>query len=118
MNNVMSIALYYNDAVIFVVDAADIERIDDAKTALHQVFEAEELVDSNLLVFANKQDQPNAISVKELRQRMGLENVTMNATHVQACVATTGDGMYEGLDWLAEAVTQNISIERPKINLY
>ncbi|KUF98838.1 Extracellular signal-regulated kinase 1 [Phytophthora nicotianae] len=94
-----------NDAVIFVVDAADIERIDEAKQALHLIFEAEELADTKLLVYANKQDHPDALSAEELRERMELSEATRNPTHVQACIATTGEGIYEGLDWLSKAVT-------------
>lgn len=97
--------LFNNDAVIFVVDAADLERIDEAKEALHLIFEAEELADTKLLVYANKQDQPNALSAEELRERMELPEATKNPTRVQPCIATTGDGLYEGLDWLSKAVT-------------
>lgn len=94
-----------NDAIIFVVDAADLERIDEAKQALHLIFEAEELANTKLLVYANKQDQPGALTAEALRDRMELAEVTTNPTHVQPCVATTGDGIYEGLDWLTKAVT-------------
>jgi ADP-ribosylation factor protein 1 len=101
--------LYNNDAVIFVVDAADLERIGEAKQALHLIFEAEELADTKLLVYANKQDQPGAVSAEELREQLELAEVTKNPTHVQACVATTAEGVYEGLDWLAKAVTGELS---------
>ncbi|CAI5735413.1 unnamed protein product [Hyaloperonospora brassicae] len=94
-----------NDAVIFVVDAADVDRIDEAKEALHLIFEADELAQTKLLVYANKQDQPDALSADELRERLELADVTQNPTSVQACVATTGEGLYEGLDWLSKAVT-------------
>ncbi|KAF4317241.1 hypothetical protein BBO99_00008132 [Phytophthora kernoviae] len=80
-----------NDAVIFVVDAADHERVEEAKQALHLIFEAEELANTKLLVYANKQDQPNAMSAQELREKMELSEVTKNPTHVQACIATAGD---------------------------
>ncbi|KAL4102258.1 hypothetical protein PRIC1_006003 [Phytophthora ramorum] len=101
--------LFNNDAVIFVVDAADIERIDEAKQALHLIFEAEELANTKLLVYANKQDQPNALSADELRERLELSEVTKNPTHVQPCVATTGEGLFEGIDWLSAAVTGELS---------
>ncbi|CAH0474244.1 unnamed protein product [Peronospora belbahrii] len=93
-----------NDAVIFVVDASDIERLDEAKEALHLIFESDELVNTKLLVYANKQDQPNALSAHEVRERLELLEVTKNPTYVQPCIATTGEGLYEGLDWLSKAV--------------
>ncbi|CAH0484926.1 unnamed protein product [Peronospora farinosa] len=102
--------LYNNDAIIFVVDAADIERIDEAKEALHLIFESEELATTKLLVYANKQDQPNALSANELRERLELQDVTKNPTYVQPCIANTGEGLYEGLDWLSKAVIGEISV--------
>ncbi|KAG7378814.1 hypothetical protein PHYPSEUDO_009477 [Phytophthora pseudosyringae] len=101
--------LFNNDAVIFVVDAADLERVDEAKQTLHLIFEAEELANTKLLVYANKQDQPHALSADELRERMELSGVTRNPAYVQPCVATTGEGIYEGLDWLSKAVTGELS---------
>ncbi|KAI9914642.1 hypothetical protein PsorP6_007477 [Peronosclerospora sorghi] len=101
--------LYNNDAVIFVVDASDIERIDEAKEALHLIFEAEELSDTKLLVYANKQDQPNALSGDELRVRLELSELTKNPTYVQPCIATTGEGLYEGLDWLSKAILGEVT---------
>lgn len=101
--------LSHNDAVIFVVDAADLERIDEAKQALHLIFEADELADTKVLVYANKQDQPCAFSAEEVRERLELSEMTANPVHVQPCVATTGDGIYEGLDWLCKALTGDLS---------
>ncbi|EEY55886.1 ADP-ribosylation factor family [Phytophthora infestans T30-4] len=84
---------------------SDVERIYEAKQVLRLIFEAEELTDTKLLVYANKQDHPNALSAEELREEMELSEVTKNSTHVQASIATTGEGIYEGLDWLIKAVT-------------
>ena len=53
-----------------------------------------------MLVFANKQDLPNAMSVAEIQKKLRLEKLTVN-WHIQGCVATTGDGLYDGLDWIA-----------------
>ncbi|RLN88078.1 hypothetical protein BBJ28_00015456 [Nothophytophthora sp. Chile5] len=97
--------LYNNDAVIFVVDATDHERVDEAKQALHLIFEAEELSNTKLLVYANKQDQPGAMSAEELQEKLELSEATKNPTRVQTCIATTGEGVYAGLDWLSKAVS-------------
>lgn len=43
--------------VIFVVDATDRERINTSKEELTEMLNEEELAESALLVFANKQDQ-------------------------------------------------------------
>ena len=62
----------------------------------------EELHNATILVFANKQDLPNALPVGELTQELGLPNMTNRKWFVQACCATNGTGLYEGLDWLTD----------------
>ena len=104
---------YYNNAwgIIFVVDSNDRERIDDstgsdnsAKEELHRMLAEDELRDSVVLVFANKQDLPNAMSVDEITEKLGLNQLRNRLWHIQSTCATTGDGLYEGLDWLDHAV--------------
>ncbi|CAB1313077.1 unnamed protein product [Coregonus sp. 'balchen'] len=48
--------------LIFVVDSNDPERINDATEELQNMLEEDQLRDVVLLVFANKQDLPNAMS--------------------------------------------------------
>lgn len=94
------------DAIIYVVDAADQSRLDEAAEELHRVFEDDALRDCKLLVFANKQDHPSCASVHQLRDRLRLELVTKNASKIVPTVAVTGEGVYEGLEWLSKTVMQ------------
>lgn len=93
------------DAIIYVVDASDQQRIDSSEFGnssceeLASLFLSDELRGVPLLVFANKQDHPNAVSSEELAKRLGLLQVRGREWHVQASIAHTGDGLYEGLDW-------------------
>merc|ERR550525_2122366 len=48
--------------LIFVVDSNDRERISEAKEELQKMLQEGELRDATLLVFANKQDLPNAMT--------------------------------------------------------
>jgi len=64
----------------------------------------DELRDALLLVFANKQDLPNAMSPAEITQQLGLQSLTRRAWFIQSTCATTGDGLYEGLEWLADTL--------------
>lgn len=59
---------YYpnTDAIIFVVDSADVERLAIAKQELCAMLEEEELRESILLVFANKQDQKGALNASQV----------------------------------------------------
>jgi small GTP-binding protein len=87
--------------LMFVVDSSDRERMGEAKEELHKMLQEHELRDAVLLVFANKQDLPNAMNAAELTEKLGLHHLRNRCWHIQATCATQGDGLYEGLDWLA-----------------
>jgi ADP-ribosylation factor protein 1 len=55
---------YYqgSDAVVFVVDSSDASRMTEAADELRKLMCEDELRDAKLLVLANKQDMPNAMS--------------------------------------------------------
>ena len=61
---------YYpnTDAIIFVVDSADSERMPVARGELAAMLEEEELRDATLLIFANKQDLPGSLPADDIRQ--------------------------------------------------
>ena len=54
------------NAIIFVVDASDRERIQKGQEELHRVISDEELAGAPVLVFANKQDVPGAMTEEEM----------------------------------------------------
>ena len=72
-----------------------------ARDEMHRMLNEDELRESVLLVFANKQDLPNAMSAAEMTDKLGLHGLRHRQWYIQACCATTGDGLYEGLDWLS-----------------
>uniref|UniRef100_A0A3P8UB60 ADP ribosylation factor 5 n=1 Tax=Amphiprion percula TaxID=161767 RepID=A0A3P8UB60_AMPPE len=67
----------------------------------------DELKEAVLLVFANKQDLPNAMGVSELTDKLGLHSMRSRTWHVQATCATQGTGLYEGLDWLSNELSKH-----------
>jgi len=87
--------------LIFVVDSNDRERADEAKEELAKMLGEEELRDAIVLVFANKQDLPNAMSPAEITDKLGLNDLRARTWFIQPACATQGDGLYEGLDWLS-----------------
>ncbi|KAF1583035.1 UNVERIFIED_CONTAM: ADP-ribosylation factor, partial [Eudyptes robustus] len=87
--------------LIFVVDSNDRERVEEARDELARMLNEDELRDAVLLIFANKQDLPNAMSAAEITDKLGLHNLRNRNWYIQATCATTGDGLYEGLDWLS-----------------
>lgn len=60
----------------------------------------DELRDAILLVFANKQDLPNAMNAAEITDKLGLHSLRARDWYIQSTCATSGDGLYEGLDWV------------------
>jgi len=92
--------------LIFVVDSNDRERIQEAAAELNKMVNEEELRESVILVFANKQDLPNALSTSELTEKLGLHNLRGRKWFVQAACATQGTGLYEGLDWLSSELSK------------
>ena len=94
-------------AVIFVVDSSDRHRLQEAAEELHRLIKEDELQDALLLVFANKQDLPGACNAGELAEEMRLYPPYISKScYIQSCCATSGDGLYEGLDWLSSTIAQ------------
>eukprot|EP00020_Sapocribrum_chincoteaguense_P009514 CAMPEP_0170739608 /NCGR_PEP_ID=MMETSP0437-20130122/5253_1 /TAXON_ID=0 /ORGANISM="Sexangularia sp." /LENGTH=164 /DNA_ID=CAMNT_0011078077 /DNA_START=118 /DNA_END=612 /DNA_ORIENTATION=+ len=92
--------------LIFVVDSNDRERISEANDELSKMLSEDELRDAVLLVFCNKQDLPNAMSVAEVTDKLGLHAIRNRKWYIQSTCATSGDGLYEGLDWLSSSLSQ------------
>jgi len=92
--------------LIFVVDSNDRERISEAAEELGKMLNEDELRDAALLVFANKQDLPNAMSVAEITDKLGLHSLRSRKWYIQSTCATSGDGLYEGLDWLSNTLSK------------
>ena len=82
--------------IIFIVAAGE----------LHKMLNEEELREADLLVFANKQDMPDAMGAAEVSDKLNLHSLTSRQWYTQACCATSGDGLYEGVDWLAQRIRE------------
>ena len=57
-----------SDALIFVVDSSDRDRIETCKENLDYLLNTDQLRDAKVLIYANKQDLPGAASAQELTQ--------------------------------------------------
>ncbi|XP_041377509.1 ADP-ribosylation factor 3-like [Gigantopelta aegis] len=94
---------YYKgaDAVVFVIDSKDHERLDELNyDVIKPAVAAEELAHSIFLFLANKMDLANTMTVDEITDKLGLKHLkhTWNVVPVSA---VNGDGLYYALDWLA-----------------
>ena len=64
------------DAIVFLVDAADRERLIESKKELDGLLADDSLGDVPFLVLGNKIDLPNACSEDDLRHYLGLTGMT------------------------------------------
>merc|ERR1712093_12867 len=98
---------YYTgcDGVIFVVDSNDRERVEEAREELNAVLAADELRDACVLVLANKSDLPRSMTAAEVADGLGLHKLRRQ-WFIQSTCATNGDGIYEGMNWLCDTVSE------------
>ena len=126
-------ATYYRhtDAVIMVVDSTDKARVGTAKVRpshhmlskhymtlhcptlhcitcrqeeLFRLLDHESLAKTPVLVLANKQDLRTAMSVAELSESLALHSIKKHDWHIQGCCALTGQGLLDGVSWIAQRV--------------
>merc|ERR1739844_632122 len=85
---------YYQgtNGIIFVVDSNDRDRVEDAREELTKMLSEEELRD--------------AMTATELTDKLGLHNLRHRQWYIQSACATSGDGLYEGLDWLSRTLSR------------
>ncbi|KAL3515906.1 hypothetical protein ACH5RR_022808 [Cinchona calisaya] len=64
----------------------------------------DKLKDAVLLVFANKQGLPNAMTSAEITDKLGLHSLCQHKWFFHSTCATSGEGLCEGLDWLSNNI--------------
>jgi len=117
-----------NEGIIFVIDSTDVDRLAPPSTAMgadreplllagekerttakdeiEYLMTHEELQGLPLLVLANKQDLPSALSSEEISSRLDLQRLDQQSRkwHVQPTCASSGQGLAEGFHWLSEVI--------------
>jgi len=71
------------NALIFIIDSNDTDRISEARDEIQWLLSEDELKDAVILIFANKQDLPHAVSVSELTNQLGLHSVRSHQWYIQ-----------------------------------
>jgi len=93
--------------VILVVDCTDKERILIAKDEMAKMLQSEFLCKSKILVLANKQDVKGCMSAAEISHQLNLTTIRNHPWHIQSCCALTGEGLYQGLEWMISQVRKS-----------
>lgn len=101
---------YYEqtDGIIWVIDSADKERLDDCKKELYTILQEEKLASASLLIFANKQDLSSSLSIQSIYDFLELINIENRHCKIVACSAVSGDGLHEGIDWIVQDISSRI----------
>ncbi|GJE96028.1 ADP-ribosylation factor-like protein [Phanerochaete sordida] len=89
-------------AIIFLVDANDPDRLPQAREALRLLNAEEQLRDIPLLVLANKQDMPAAMSIAEVSNKLGDQG--QRPWTLETASLIDGEGMDDGFQWLSPMV--------------
>mmetsp|Transcript_4466 Transcript_4466/g.9063 ORF Transcript_4466/g.9063 Transcript_4466/m.9063 type:complete len:182 (-) Transcript_4466:221-766(-) len=97
---------YYpnTNAIIYVVDSADVDRVSICKDELLQMLEEDELKDAALCVFANKQDLPGALTSAQVSEALGLTSIKNREWQIFQTSATKGEGLTDGMEWLSSTL--------------
>lgn len=96
-------------AIVFVVDAADSARLDEAKEVLHATLRNAHVAGKPVLVLANKLDLPGALPAAELAARLELPDVRASPHQVHAVTAAKLDDArtFKAFKWLGSVVASD-----------
>lgn len=107
---------YYDEVfgLVYVIDASDAARFDEAKQALDIALTDPRLKGKPVLIYANKQDQPSAVTATELSIKLKIDELKDNPVRVVGSVALPAEynanclesdpALFDGMSWLCRQV--------------
>nr|CAB3222765.1 ADP-ribosylation factor-related protein 1-like [Phallusia mammillata] len=102
---------YYAEShgVIYLIDSADKERLQESKQAYEKMLENDHLNTVPLLILANKQDIPGCSTVLDIKQIFHDSSTKIGSRDcmIRPVSALTGQGVNEGIDWMVKCVQRN-----------
>lgn len=107
---------YYEktDGLIWVIDSADLARLEDCKKELHGLLQEERLFGATLLILANKQDIPAALSLQEIEQvGDGLQKLVITSNKVGVCFGITATYSSSSNSSMSNAQQQSMTLAPP-----
>jgi len=102
------------DAIVFLVDSADLERIQESRTELESLMGDEQVAGCPILVLGNKIDKAGALSEEQLKYYLGIQGfitgkgqvsrseLSSRPVEVFMCSVLRRQGYGEGFRWLAQ----------------
>ena len=101
---------YYDNSegLIYVVDSTDSIRIEESAEELHGILSNDSMRNVPVVIFANKQDMPNAMSCTQIVENLRLNGLpNKQKWFIQNTCAMTGEGLYEGFHEMSKMVKEN-----------
>ena len=104
------------DGIIFMIDAADPNRLEESKAELNKLFEMPELANCPFVIFGNKVDKQGALSEEELRDVLDLpfhktfgksadqKNPGARPIELFMCTVLKRAGYQDGFTWLSSFI--------------
>ncbi|CAD6192036.1 unnamed protein product [Caenorhabditis auriculariae] len=96
------------DALIWVVDSGDKERLMQCKEELHKLLVEERLAGATLLVLANKHDLPSALDVHAISKLLDLDSIKTHHWRIFSCCAINGEHLLDSIEWLTDDVGSRV----------
>ena len=98
--------------LLYVVDSSDRDRIEESRDELFAILEDDAMREVPVVVIANKQDLPHAISPAKMVDALELRKLTRQKWHIQGACAVNGDGIYEAMETMGRYVKESKTSKR------
>lgn len=100
---------YYEnvDALIYVVDTSDENRIKECNKIVQRLLKEEKLLGIPFLFYANKLDLPNCVGPDEIIEKFNLGDIKGREWSMYSCSFLKLNGVKEGMNWLLEKLKLN-----------
>lgn len=93
------------DGIIYVVDSADRERLEEARIELLRLVKGQNPTSLPMLILANKQDLPDSMSTEQVAKEMGVQELSLSQQcELLPVCAVTGEGLPDVMDAMFEMV--------------
>ena len=94
------------EGLIYVVDSSDKSRFAEAQNELEWILDSDEMAGVPLVILANKQDLPQAVSPADMTVKLGLDKVRNRKWHIQGTSALSGEGVFQVMQELSTLVKE------------
>lgn len=97
------------DGLIWVVDSADIIKLEQCALELAGLLQEERLAGASLLVLANKQDLQGALNEDQIKTALSLDKIKTHNWALYTVSAVASPDLTEPLRWLVEDIASRMS---------